>query len=270
MIKINGFYYRKDVFPCGEMHLRGITNNNKRLLFLGDSTIIEIEFYFENELEILELIFINDYLKSKYPNYDIHLKMPYVPYSRQDRDFKEECFTLKSFCKLINNCNFDSVEILDPHSDVTTALLDRVRVTDNRAHMIEFIDDHFKGAFHILSPDAGSLKKCEGIAKFLIENNKPLKTLIQCSKNRCLKTGDILNTNIMNIPDKNSDLPILIIDDICEGGRTFIEIAKILKKQNNKRIIALYVSHGFFTKGLEVFEGLIDIIVSKGLKKNDN
>ena len=33
--------------------------------------------------------------------------------------------------------------------------------------------------------------------------------------------------------------------DICDGGRTFIELAKVLKDNGAKRV-TLYVTHGIF------------------------
>jgi ribose-phosphate pyrophosphokinase len=38
----------------------------------------------------------------------------------------------------------------------------------------------------------------------------------------------------------------LIVDDICDGGRTFLEIAKILKARGASSI-ELYVTHGIFS-----------------------
>ena len=56
-----------------------------------------------------------------------------------------------------------------------------------------------------------------------------------------------------------------IVDDICDGGRTFIEIAKYLKEADSidSSRIHLMVTHGFFTKGLGVFDGLIDHIYTR-------
>ena len=81
--------------------------------------------------------------------------------------------------------------------------------------------------------------------------------VIECSKIRDLNTGKILETVVHCNGLQGKDC--VIFDDICDGGRTFIEIAKILKERDCGKI-ELRVTHGFFTKGLQVFDGLIDKI----------
>ena len=41
---------------------------------------------------------------------------------------------------------------------------------------------------------------------------------------------------------------ILIVDDICDGGRTFIGLAEELKKKNAGDLY-LFVTHGIFSQG---------------------
>jgi ribose-phosphate pyrophosphokinase len=43
-----------------------------------------------------------------------------------------------------------------------------------------------------------------------------------------------------------------VIDDLCDGGGTFIGIAQELRKAGITQPLYLYVSHGIFSKGLEV------------------
>ena len=83
---------------------------------------------YENETELVQLIYLTKHLKQQ--GYDpIELLMPYLPNARMDR-VKEssEVFTLKWFCDIINSLNFDKVEVLDVHSAVGEALIDRVVV----------------------------------------------------------------------------------------------------------------------------------------------
>ena len=57
-------------------------------------------------------------------NHKKNLFMPYSPAARQDRICRKgEALTSKVYADIINSLGFDSVEILDPHSDVTTALI---------------------------------------------------------------------------------------------------------------------------------------------------
>jgi ribose-phosphate pyrophosphokinase len=108
------------------------------------------------------------------------------------------------------------------------------------------------GALTLISPDAGASKKTVKIAEYF--NGEP--EVIQAQKLRNLKTGEIVKTEILgDVKGKK----VLIADDICDGGRTFIELAKVLKNQGAIEV-SLFITHGIFSKGLEVFEGLIDTI----------
>ena len=47
-----------------------------------------------------------------------------------------------------------------------------------------------------------------------------------------------------------SDKKVIVVDDICDGGATFLKLAEILKQRNVKSM-ELFVTHGIFTKGTE-------------------
>ena len=53
----------------------------------------------------------------------------------------------------------------------------------------------------------------------------------------------------------------MIVDDTCDGGRTFIELAKVLRARNAGKI-ELYVTHGIFSKGLKELSEHFDCIHS--------
>ena len=77
---------------------------------------------------------------------------------------------------------------------------------------------------------------------------------------RDVATGDIINTTVNNIPNDIAKARLLVCDDLVDGGRTFIELAKVLKPHNPKEM-ALYVTHGIFSKGkfcLLRQEGLVE------------
>jgi ribose-phosphate pyrophosphokinase len=95
----------------------------------------------------------------------------------------------------------------------------------------------------LVSPDAGAFKKIFEVGKeFQIEN------IITASKVRDIKTGDIVSTSIPML-SRNNRFKYVIIDDICDGGRTFIELAKAIKEQREGVEIYLVVTHGIFSAG---------------------
>ena len=166
-----------------------------------------------------------------------------------------EAFSLKVVARLINGLGYDRVFTCDPHSDVTPALVEILHIVSQlemvRSH--PGLRPHFYGKLlAIVSPDAGAIKKAFSVAKHI---GLPLVT---ASKIRNVETGAITHTEIQN-PNQVEGLDALIVDDICDGGRTFIELAKALRAQGASRVY-LYVTHGIFSQGLGVFDGLIDAI----------
>lgn len=74
------------------------------------------------------------------------------------------------------------------------------------------------------------------------------------TKNRDVRDGKILSTDFIgNVVDKHC----VIVDDIIDGGYTFIELAKILKNKGAKTVY-LVVSHGIFSKGIDELKIHID------------
>jgi len=208
---------------------------------------ITIETQIKSSDCIMKLLLATDALKRQGAK-DISLIMPYVPYGRQDRIMVQgEPLSIKVFTDLINVQSYKEVYTLDNHSAVTGALIDRnIEIDNSRILSMLFLQNGI-----IVSPDAGSLKKCTKIAgKFGLK-------LVLASKIRDVKTGEIRATKVQCQDLKG--LPCYIIDDICDGGKTFIELAKILKKRGAGKII-LYVSHGIFSKGISLIEKYINEI----------
>ena len=203
--------------------------------------------------DIMQLIMVKDALDREFPSYDKHLYMPYVPYARQDRVMVAgEALSIKVFANMINALDFKTVTTLDNHSDVATALIDRcednsvLEVISKTPLNILLLDPDTE--YVLLCPDAGAVKKHLKIAK----HYGGLR-IINCDKQRDTSTGEITGTTV-NWGYSLHNMRLLIVDDICDGGRTFIEIAKAVQKFKPKSI-ELLVSHGIFSKGLM---GLID------------
>lgn len=244
MITLSNGTYKKFYYPCGEMQVRFESYDPDRP--------VGITFKFDCNEEILELLFLVDALKRE--KVDIRwIQIPYMPYSRQDRVCtRGDSFSLKVLVDLLNNLQIP-IYTCDPHSDVMYALFNDLHVITQDD--IFFPQMQMEEPFWLISPDGGALKKVYKLA----ERVKP-KDVIVCNKIRNATTGEI--TGVQVAADNLLGLDCYIVDDICDGGRTFIEIARVLKTKNCGKII-LMVTHGFFTKGLKVFDGLIDEIYTR-------
>lgn len=191
------------------------------------------------------------------------LIIPYFPAARQDRVMtKGEPLSVKVYAKIINSLNFNKVIVFDAHSEVTSAVLNNCIVITNN-NFIEKVIHEIGSDLLLISPDGGALKKIYKVSEFLggIE-------VIECSKSRDVKTGKLTGFKVYNEDLKGKDC--LIVDDICDGGGTFIGLADELKKKNAGKLY-LAVSHGIFSKGfsdLKYFERIFTTDSIKNLKSD--
>jgi len=173
----------------------------------------------------------------------LDLLLPYFPAARQDRLMVSgEALSVKVYADLINSQKFNSVTIFDPHSEVTPALLDNCKVIDNFS-FIEQITKQLDNNLVLISPDGGALKKIYKVAAYLQDYE-----VVECSKSRDVKTGKLSGFKVYAEDLNRKDC--LIVDDICDGGGTFLGLAKELKAKNAGNLY-LAISHGIFSKGFE-------------------
>lgn len=229
----------------------------KRILFPGMVESGYVNFSITAHIrngDIMPLALIVDALR-RTVNVPIQLNLPYLPYARQDRLMNPgESLALKVFCDFINSLNFKSVTIDDCHSDVGVALLNNVVHRKQHTILKEELFNQFDA---VVAPDAGAMKKTAEFVKVLNED-KPTD-MIRADKVRDVTTGEITGTEVYGDVEGKT---LLIVDDICDGGRTFIELAKVLRAKGAKKIV-LMVTHGIFSKGKDVLLEHIDEVYAK-------
>jgi ribose-phosphate pyrophosphokinase len=184
---------------------------------------------------------------------DVNLYIPYFLGARSDRKFEEGGVNyLKNvICPIVNSQKFNKVIVLDPHSDVLEACLDNF-VKINNFELVKFALPNIGGDITLVSPDAGAYKKIFDVAKEF-----DIQKIITATKVRDIKTGNILHTEIPTL-DQHNDISYVIIDDICDGGRTFIELAKVIKDGRPTAKVYLVVTHGIFSAGFGELNKYID------------
>jgi ribose-phosphate pyrophosphokinase len=198
-----------------------------------------------NSDDIMRLLLTIDAIRRISPKIRIKLEIPYFPYARQDRVCNYgEALSIRVMADLINGLNCESVLIHDPHSDVVGALVNNCRIEP--IHNIirftslgKFIKDR---NYDLVSPDAGAEKKVRTTASILGRG------AYYAYKSRNTLTGEITSVRFDDdVLGKN----LLIVDDICDGGRTFIQLADRLM-HNGAVNVCLYITHGIFSKGLAI------------------
>lgn len=203
---------------------------------------------------------------------EIHLYTPYIMGARSDRKFEEggNNYLKDVICPIINSLNFKTVTCIDPHSDVLEACIRGFRKESN-LELVKFAIVDLCGFTHgrnpkvddfiLVSPDAGASKKIYKLAEQIGYKSD----IITCSKDRDTDgklTKTIVPYNFKQYNCNTKSCPdIIIIDDICDGGATFINIAKEIRNQLNpiyKTNIYLIVTHGIFSKGFEELSKYFD------------
>lgn len=235
MIKLNSKIIKTKNFPDGTPLL------NFQLSHEVYEKGAVIDWFYEKEEEFITLIHLTKHLRENGVG-DIFLNMPYVPNARQDRvRSPKDVFTLKYFTDIINYLDFNAVQILDAHSYVTEALINRVVSCspDNyiKSVITELNDglkvNNDKIPLHIFYPDEGAMKRYSS----LMYDNYSFGV-----KKRNDETDKIENFEIFGSTDRIKGNDVLIIDDICSSGETIYHSANKLKELGAKKIY-IWVTH---------------------------
>ncbi len=238
-VKLLGVDVNWWTFPAGERGVRILDDVHK------NATIVV---KYESSTDLIDMCLLVNALRHDGVE-NITCEIPYFPYARQDRvSYSGESFSLQVAAQIVNSCNFTKISILDPHSDVLAGMFAPgvLEVIEQWHTLYSLVESN--GA--LISPDAGALKKIYPLAK---AKNMPV---IEASKKRDPKTGEISGTSI-DLSEVVKYDTLYVVDDICDGGRTFIELGKEIRKAFTGTL-KLVVTHGIFSKGMEVFDGIYD------------
>lgn len=224
MIRVNGITIERKEFPDGTLLL------NTEGLLLNNPTIT---WHYENDSELFTIICL-----AKKSNGYKNLVMPYIPHARMDRiKHNSDTHTLKYFAETINDLGFDKVYVLDPHSPVSEALINNICVgspEDCIWNVIRRIEKD-NSELVLFFPDAGASKRYTSMF--------PRYKYIYGNKVRTWETGEIVGTEIMNPFNVNlAGKTILMIDDICSKGTTFVKSAEALEPYSVGEVY-LWVTH---------------------------
>lgn len=286
MILINGKPLEVDsVFSGGELNIRLPELDLK----VGDQ--VTISYRSKDPNDIFKLGLIISALRDNWGWADpkICVNMPYLPYARQDRVCKfKEPFSLKF---VIEYLKFLDVPVLvtDVHSEEAGKL---VRQQNAKITFYDFIgsnsfirgliesdltDLNFDNRLVKIAPDKGAKDRVRkyvqpyntsdiyNIPQHIIRYNKFVKIYNSAKTLTADKTR--IESRVMQVLDIPAEITlekkdILIVDDICDGGATFIELAKIIKPMNPGSM-TLFVTHGIFRNGTDcLFEAGFDRVIT--------
>lgn len=258
IIHLGDNQYTKFSYPAHEIQVRlGKEALEALAVSIDPVTIVARDL---DPSRLMELALLRDALGGIHGGLErqVNLVIPYLPYSRADRRFVYgDCHGLATMGKLLFGMSFRLIVTLDVHSEEAIAYIpELVRVSPEPLISLA-INDYakFRGAhrLNLLYPDEGASKRYQlrdnyGCNTYLIETSS-----VFCWKKRDAATGVMLGFEVPDLGEIQ-EAPILIIDDICDGGATFIGIAEALRGKGITAPLALYVTHGIFSKGMAVLE----------------
>ena len=225
MISINGYEVSVRYFPNKEL----LIDDEQIKTAVNTSNSVAITWNFEDCGELTTLILIRHML-NEFTNKKLKLFIPYLPFSRMDRQIKNQLFTLKYFGKAINGLNFDSVEVFDLHSNESFKYINNL-IESNPSNKIKWITKE-ENVDYIFLPDKGAFNRYTPLVE---------KTAFWGEKVRNESTGRIEKYQIPNSSALKGST-VLMVDDICSKGYTFLYALRELKSLGVERVL-IYVSH---------------------------
>jgi ribose-phosphate pyrophosphokinase len=232
-------------FPDGQPHFELQTHDAAK--------VVTVEARIKNPQELFQVMMAGQVLSRHYTH--LQLDIRYLMAARMDRAIdSSQPFTLLVVAQCLKNI-YHKIRILDPHSSTSCALLNAVPVLPYEAVKLVL---NTLGDVTIVVPDKGAIERTTLLAKG--------RTFAYLNKKRDMQTGKITNIEIVageqvNIYKKRC----LIVDDICDGGATFVEAAKLLHEAGAEEVY-LYVTHGIFSKTLPL-EGIANIFTTDSYRE---
>lgn len=234
----NNLAFKIFTFPDGQPHFKLETHDR-------EFNAVTVETTIRNPADLFTTLLASGVLREQGYS-EVNLDIRYLMGARMDRAISSlEPFTLQVMARLINGAGFSKVRILDVHSDVATRL---IRNSENVlpkavvAQVWSTIGPHLD-----VCPDKGAIPRIRA----LLSGEMPA---IICEKDRDLCSGKLRGFRVIDGLDYLAtpfwqERPFLIIDDICDGGGTFVGIAKELRQAGAKKV-DLFVTHAIMSQGM--------------------
>lgn len=184
---------------------------------------------------------------------EVGLYIPCLLDAQADKRFNsDESSGLKLVCEFINSMKFKYVKVFHPHNpEVVEALIDNIEIfgnnifirdvirklSDNPGYGYSTIRQDVQKKIILMSTDAGGFKPLMKLADKINWTGE----VYGASKSRKYEDGKSKLIQEIDKQDFNGK-DILIVDDICVYGGTFIGLANMLKERNCGKLY-LAVSH---------------------------
>lgn len=232
-----GVGYKVIRFPDGEVHLQLDELNRKEE--------VGIVMRIRNAEDLFLLMQLSDILHRQEVSIK-YLHIPYLMSMRCDRVFSfDRPFTLKIVTDVINGVGAKRVSIYEPHSNRSVKLTYAEEIQISRE-----MGFAYKGISTMCFPDKGAQERYN---LFNGGNN------LVCEKVRDVDTGELKEFKVVN-PEVFNGGEITVLDDLCDGGGTFIGLAPKLRELNPLKL-RLVVTHAVQLNGIRRVAEVYDEVV---------
>ena len=174
----------------------------------------------------------------------------YLSYGRQERETDTEP---KLISLMLRNIMFGlhNPIVIEPHNvkSVQNAITDSIYTTP---YFHETLQSKV-----VVSPDRGAKTKLKSLG---IEAQIEIEKTRSNGEVHSQITYDFIEN--LGLDANGVKATFVIYDDICDGGRTFANVADLIKERYPNSRVELYVAHAILPFGVESLQGKIDKIVA--------
>lgn len=248
------------IFTDGQPHIK---------LEAFDEDTVDINCRIRTPNELFKLMMVQEVLVRNGKQSRLHIK--YLMGARMDRPIDDwQPATLELVSDMIN-FYFQGVpvSVFCPHSEAVRLLFHGYKENQQAERnfyyrTIEKFASN-KEPFTLILPDAGAGKRW--FNDFQPHFSTIFKNIgvdiVECSKKRDMETQKLSSFLV----PKDVKPRCLILDDLCDGGRTFIGLAEQLRERGAETV-ALGVCHGIFSYGYDL-KGINKIYTTNSYKEHD-
>lgn len=222
-------------FPDGQRHCT-LELREARAEALAGATI---EARIATVDDLFDVLLVKDVLDAN--GFQTNLDIRYLLGARMDRRIDHrQPHTLQIVARLIRQAGFRRIRVLDPHSIATTALLGAEPVYPVAA-VDQVLQEYDPVRTLVVAPDLGASERVGRLVNLRFP-------IVQGLKHRDTQSGRLSGFEVRD-GSQVKGRRCLILDDICDGGGTFVGLGEKLRDLGASAV-DLFVTHGLFTKGL--------------------
>ena len=251
IVMVAGEVYQRFKYPASETQVR-LTEAGIKLLTGSDE--VRVIARIRSSDDLIELVQLLSAIESVAEFAAVEVVLPYLPYGRADRRFVPgDCFGVEAFGNILAATGISNVRTLDVHSRVSRIKVPNlVNVRPDpliRKAIEQFATTCNVTELNVLFPDEGARARYSDLVHAAPFGNN--LQAITCNFEHATKRRDPATGALsgFRVPKLKGGIPTIIIDDLCDGGGTFVGLADEMPCKHYR---GLYVTHGIFSKGTNV------------------